>query len=611
MSSNKLIKQADICADCGSLDPPWALINRGLLVCDECCSIHRSLGRNISVVKSLKRSPWSISQLKMLHALNNAGVNSIWEHSLSEMKSKKKPIPKDPLLPNKADFIRAKHQDLQFISKSSDTEEELNLQLHSIVRTANLETTLRLLAQGADPNFLHPEKGSRVLHVAAKAGQLYQVELLFINGADIMGWDSLGNTAAHVARAAGHREVMMRMVEMMYTVTDKLLYFLTRLKPDHNVGQHFIQPTERDCLVNPVFPPGAARVFQLTNEQFEELVMDVYDEVDRRETETIWLSSGASLEYSTVPFLPVDPYLSPTRNQGRQKLARLTPNEFSALVLDVLQDAYTRQSDNSGVRTDEEPLYDSVASDDDYATAEQLAIMVAQNSRGLPLMLSEPAKSSSAKTESAAERELREKLVAAQAREAQLSAQIQRLNKRVDEANIENERLKRSLKSSVVDSSSPADPVSEMRVLSSVGVSGMPSPSHGLQPGHSGRPVSMYEARDSLRVQNVLPLSEEVVRRTNLVTKRIQELWSAVKPPESNFVYVPCAERIRVAVAELTAIFPQKPQEEIVRNALYQLNTSTARLQVECAELEKCAESVRSLAFNIADANRQLVTRFK
>lgn len=29
-----------------------------------------------------------------------------------------------------------------------------------------------------------------------------------------------------------------------------------------------------------------------------------------------------------------------------------------------------------GVRTDEEPLYDSVASDDDYATAEQLAIMV-------------------------------------------------------------------------------------------------------------------------------------------------------------------------------------------------------------------------------------------
>lgn len=76
--------------------------------------------------------------------------------------------------------------------------------------------------------------------------------------------------------------------------------------------------------------------------------------------------------------------------------------------------------------------------------------------------------------------------------------------------------MKRSLKSSVVDSSSPADPVSEMRVLSSVGVSGMPSPSHGLQPGHSGRPVSMYEARDSLRVQVLCFTLSNILNRRNL-----------------------------------------------------------------------------------------------
>lgn len=39
--------------------------------------------------------------------------------------------------------------------RSSDTEEELDQQLHSSVRTANLETSLRLLAQGADPNYFH------------------------------------------------------------------------------------------------------------------------------------------------------------------------------------------------------------------------------------------------------------------------------------------------------------------------------------------------------------------------------------------------------------------------------------------------------------------------
>lgn len=38
-----------------------------------------------------------------------------------------------------------------------------------------------------------------------------------------------------------------------------------------------------------------------------------------------------------VPFLPVNPDYSATRNQGRQKLARLTQAEFASLVLDVLK----------------------------------------------------------------------------------------------------------------------------------------------------------------------------------------------------------------------------------------------------------------------------------
>lgn len=57
--------------------------------------------------------------------------------------------------PIKADFIRAKHQQLAFVVRSSDTDDDLNQQLHSSVRTSNLETSLRLLAQGADPNYYH------------------------------------------------------------------------------------------------------------------------------------------------------------------------------------------------------------------------------------------------------------------------------------------------------------------------------------------------------------------------------------------------------------------------------------------------------------------------
>jgi hypothetical protein len=39
---------------------------------------------------------------------------------------------------------------------SSDSQDgDVSKQLHSSVRTANLETSLRLLSCGADPNYLH------------------------------------------------------------------------------------------------------------------------------------------------------------------------------------------------------------------------------------------------------------------------------------------------------------------------------------------------------------------------------------------------------------------------------------------------------------------------
>jgi len=62
-----------------------------------------------------------------------------------------------------------------------------------------------------------------------------------------------------------------------------------------------------------------------------------------------------------------------------------------------------------------------------------------------------------------------------------------------------------------------------------------------------------------------LPSSEEVTKRTEQVTKRIQELWMAMQDPSQREAFVPCAERIRVAVAELTAIFPQ------VKSKIYHL----------------------------------------
>lgn len=86
--------------------------------------------------------------------------------------------------------------------------------------------------------------------------------------------------------------------------------------------------------------------------------------------------------------MPTNPYLSATRNQGRQKLARFSHAEFCGLLSDILVDARRRQNiaslrpldqvpsplppsvallrqNRESNLSDDEPLYDAVA-DDDY-----------------------------------------------------------------------------------------------------------------------------------------------------------------------------------------------------------------------------------------------------
>ena len=49
----------------------------------ECCSVHRSLGRHVSHIKSLHSgSLWIPEQLAMVQSLFAAGANSVWEYSL-------------------------------------------------------------------------------------------------------------------------------------------------------------------------------------------------------------------------------------------------------------------------------------------------------------------------------------------------------------------------------------------------------------------------------------------------------------------------------------------------------------------------------------------------
>ncbi|XP_040859757.1 ARF GTPase-activating protein GIT2 isoform X4 [Ochotona curzoniae] len=720
---SKRLRSSEVCADCSGPDPSWASVNRGTFICDECCSVHRSLGRHISQVRHLKHTPWPPTLLQMVETLYNNGANSIWEHSLldpaSILSGRRKANPQDKVHPNKAEFIRAKYQMLAFVHRlpcrddDSVTAKDLSKQLHSSVRTGNLETCLRLLSLGAQANFLHPEKGNTPLHVASKAGQILQAELLAVYGADPGTQDSNGKTPVDYARQGGHHELAERLVEIQYELTDRLAFYLCGRKPDHKNGQHFIIPQMADSSLDLSELAKAAKkkLQSLSNHLFEELAMDVYDEVDRRETDAVWLAtqnhSTLVTETTVVPFLPVNPEYSSTRNQGRQKLARFNAHEFATLVIDILSDAKRRQQGSplcgskdsvelilktistqhsTESPNNDQPDYDSVASDEDPDADTTASRASRQKSLDSDL--------SDGPVTVQEFMEVKNALVASEAKIQQLmkvnnnlSDELRIMQKKLQTLQSENSNLRKqattntcqvqtgpeypdtsnhsSLKRrpsargsrpmSMYETGSGQKPYLPMGEASHPEESRtrlQPFPAHAsrlekqnstpesdydntpndtepddLGSSHKGRQRSMLWPSDSSGADTAephaapspsLPSTEDVIRKTEQITKNIQELLRAAQENKHDS-YIPCSERIHVAVTEMAALFPKKPKSDMVRSSLRLLTSSAYRLQAECkkalsgepgspTDIQLVTQQVIQCAYDIAKAAKQLVT---
>ncbi|XP_013838409.1 ARF GTPase-activating protein GIT2 isoform X8 [Phacochoerus africanus] len=667
---SKRLRSSEVCADCSGPDPSWASVNRGTFICDECCSVHRSLGRHISQVRHLKHTPWPPTLLQMVETLYNNGANSIWEHSLldpaSILSGRRKANPQDKVHPNKAEFIKAKYQMLAFVHRlpcrddDSVTAKDLSKQLHSSVRTGNLETCLRLLSLGAQANFFHPEKGNTPLHVASKAGQILQAELLAVYGADPGTQDSSGKTPVDYARQGGHHELAERLVEIQYELTDRLAFYLCGRKPDHKNGQHFIIPQMADSSLDLSELAKAAKkkLQSLSNHLFEELAMDVYDEVDRRETDAVWLAtqnhSTLVTETTVVPFLPVNPEYSSTRNQGRQKLARFNAHEFATLVIDILSDAKRRQQGSplSGSKDNvelilktisnqhsiesqdnDQPDYDSVASDEE--TDLEATASKAHRQKSLDSDLSDGPVTVQEFME------VKNALVASEAKIQQLMKVNNNLS---DELRIMQKKIGRS---ALVTSSSslPSFPStlswsrdeSARRASRLEKQNSTPESDYDNTPNdrdlddmgssRKGRQRSMVWHSDGSGPDTteppaapspVLPSTEDVIRKTEQITKNIQELLRAAQENKHDS-YIPCSERIHVAVTEMAALFPKKPKSDMVRTSLRLLTSSAYRLQSECkktlpgdpgppTDIQLVTQQVIQCAYDIAKAAKQLVT---
>ncbi|KAH9634808.1 hypothetical protein HF086_012222 [Spodoptera exigua] len=639
ISRSKHRSSVEVCADCGASDPSWASINRGLLLCAECCSVHRSMGRHISHVKSLRQGSWPPSLLAMVQALTAQNVNCIWEHSLLDTSApkhlRKKPQPKDPLHPVKSEFILAKHLRLAYVLRARRDEppSELGRQLHSAVRSSSLDTAMRLLAQGADPNYYNQEKGTTCLHVACRAGQPAQAELLVAWGAEPTARDHSGNMPADCARQGGHTELADRMTELVYEATDRMIYFLTGEKPDHASGRHYIVPRAHDTHeMTDVAKAARGKLQLLPNHLFEELVMDIYDEIDRRETEA-------------TPTTLMNPLLSASHLK-----------HFSQM-------------------SDDEPLYDSVASDEDYAALAPIDLDLSSvvpragetvSSTYNPSLPLEHSSIDMRRTQSPSNfahaaipeqnteiETLKKEIHTKDSTITELKNQLKSLQTIVEQLTKENSVLKttssvdddQSMTSqiSINDSSSNAlEPSKAQERGKSLETEHFSRPEEvdgklSLKPAQ--RPVSMYETREgpknnwqvtkhqlttlsslerSLSPEEAagagaggaaLPAAELVQRRAECVTRAISELWAAARDQHPRLQQR--ADSIRHAVRALLALFPQQCEEEpAVWQMVCELRAACSEVSLACAA--PCAlNEVRAAAYDLAKATKLLVTHFQ
>lgn len=447
----------------------------------------------------------------------------------------------------------------------------------------------------------------------------------------------------------------------------------------------------------------------LSNHLFEELAMDVYDEVDRRETDAVWLAtqnhSTLVTETTVVPFLPVNPEYSSTRNQGRQKLARFNAHEFATLVIDILSDAKRRQQGNSLTGSKEnvelilksisnqhssesqdndQPDYDSVASDEDTDLETNAAKSNRQKSLDSDL--------SDGPVTAQEYMQVKNALVASEVKIQQLmkvninlSDELRIMQKKLQTLQSENTNLRRQATTNIYQVQSGSeypDPssnsslkrrpsargsrpmsmyetgsgqkpylpmgevtypeenitrlqpfpphASKLEKQSSVSESDYDNPTTPVEleepgSGRKGRQRSVvWQGEGSIpedtdpAPSSSLPSTEDVIRKTEQITKNIQELLRAAQENKHDS-YIPCSERIHVAVTEMAALFPKKPKSELVRTSLRLLTSSAYRLQSECRkalpaepsaapDMQLVTQQVIQCAYDIAKAAKQLVT---
>ncbi|OMJ21946.1 Arf-GAP with coiled-coil, ANK repeat and PH domain-containing protein 3 [Smittium culicis] len=175
----------NLCADCGIPDPNWTVINYGIIVCINCCGIHRSFGVHVSKVRSLQLDKLEPEHLHILQRMSNSSANSILTHdSESKVLPSSTPDFVQAFISNK--YITKKYvKPIPAILANGKPVSSLDDMLLKAISSADLPSILHSLILGADPNRTEPSSGLTPLSLAAYFSDFAAFELMLMWGADI------------------------------------------------------------------------------------------------------------------------------------------------------------------------------------------------------------------------------------------------------------------------------------------------------------------------------------------------------------------------------------------------------------------------------------------
>jgi len=71
------------CADCCAPNPEWACIDHGTTICIDCSGVHRSMGVNVSKVRSLLLDNWTEDIILQMEEKGNSRFNEVYEYNVS------------------------------------------------------------------------------------------------------------------------------------------------------------------------------------------------------------------------------------------------------------------------------------------------------------------------------------------------------------------------------------------------------------------------------------------------------------------------------------------------------------------------------------------------